>query len=246
MPYKKRKRSAKKSSRFSKKFKRYFRKYARKSRSGWRKRTRRGNKYSGRITSINLRPVKLKVQLRYRYILNSTSLTGGVVTRWQYGGNNPYDPDYATGGNTANMFGTLSSWYNSYMCTYSKIRFKWQLQTIGNYQMQYWFGVRSTLQSAPSNYLEAGAQPRYSLGQKQLLTTTSSNEIGPFKLKGSTPQQLGRKMDPSIDRVLINTNPNELWLYDFTLLSSSAATVNAMAWITYWVEFSDPEAVPYT
>lgn len=172
-------------------------------------------------------------------------MTGGVVTKWMFQGNSPYDPDYAGSGTSANLWATMSAWYNKYMCTYSKIKFQWQTQTVGALQLQYWVGKRSLNQAAPSTFVEAAAQPRYRTGQRQMIATQASNNLT-FYMKDSTKHMLGRKLDPSMDRVLITQNPDEQWIYEFAMLTSAQVTVNGLAWITYWVEFSDPETVAST
>ena len=59
----------------------------------------------------------------------------------------------------------------------------------------------------------------------------------------STPKMLGRKMDPSLDRVAVSANPTEQYIYEFACVSSVAAQFNIICRMTYWVEFSDRATV---
>ena len=194
------------------------------------------------IRSINLRPDKMKVKLNYYYGYNGTNVSTTPVF-FQFSGNSPWDPDYGGTGTSVNMWTTLSGYYNKYMCTYSKIRFTWQCATAGTFTMQFWSLIRSLNQTQPTSVISLMAQPYARYKQLQALTGQTSNTNHTVKYKMSTPKMLGRKMDPSLDRVAVSANPTEQYIYEFACVSSVAAQFNIICRMTYWVEFSDRATV---
>lgn len=60
--------------------------------------------------------------------------------------------------------------------------------------------------------------------------------------KASTKFILGRKLDPSLDRVSMGADPSEEWVHYFTLwnIDTSNQAVYVEGWMTYWIELSDP------
>lgn len=197
------------------------------------------------IWSTNLRPDKLKVHLKYFYQVNQNGVSA-TPTVWQFSGNGPYDPDVAGTGNTANNWTMLSAMYNKYMCTFSKCKTLVEAATAGSLVYQFWGVVRTANQVAPSSVQTLNAQPYKRYKQIQCLSGQTSETNCTFTWAMSTPKVLGRKMDPSIDRVSVSADPGEEWIYEIQVISSSAANVNFLAWLEYWVEFSDREAVPET
>jgi len=240
----KRKRT-KKSSRYSRK----SRKYSRKSRRFSRRKRRTSRRTRG-ATSLNtynlanLRPDKLKVRLKYAYLTNSNAITGGVTTPWQFSGNSPWDPQYIGTGTSANMWANLSSWYAKYMCTYSKIWIKVTVQDVGGMQVQAWFQPRTLIQIPATDIRTILAQPYGHFKQLQGSSQTKTGSIT-FYGKMSTPKMLGRKMDPSLDRIGVSSDPTEEWIWDLNVLASTSISVNVEARMEYWVEFSDRYSVSY-
>lgn len=195
------------------------------------------------IYTLNLRPDKLRVKLKWFYQLNGNGTTGTPVF-FQFSGNSVYDPDYAGGGTSANLWATMSLWYNKYMCTYSKCRTKFEIGTAGTLTYQFWGLMRTLNQAQPTSTSTLNAQPYSKYKQIQCLSGQTSNTSLNWQHKSSTPRMLGRKMDPSIDRVSVTSDPNEEWIYEYAIVTSSNANVNVMAHLIYWVEFSDRAAVP--
>lgn len=243
MPAKSRKRKRGKRSRFSRRFGKSYKRSKRSFKRTWGPK-RRVKTRTESFTSINLRPDKLRVKLKFTYLANSQGLTGGIATYWQFSGNSPWDPDYTGIGATANMWTTLSAWYNKYMCTYSKIFLKAQCQTVGAYQIQGMWQPRTLNQAAASDYRTISAQPYGHFKQHQGSTVSKTPDLK-FYGKMSTTKILGRKLDPSLDRVSTVADPNEEYIWEMVLLSSSTIIVNIYGTMTFWVEFSDRSAVSY-
>lgn len=175
---------------------------------------------------------------------NAFPITGAVPTFWQFSGNSPWDPDYYSTGTAANMWANLSTWYNKYMCTYSKFWIKITVITIGDRQVQAWNQPRSLTQAQASDIRTILAQPYGKFRQLQGTTVSKTGSIV-FKGKMATVKILGRKLDPSIDRVATNADPNEEYIWDTVVLCSTACSVNVECRMQYWVEFSDRAAVSY-
>lgn len=195
-------------------------------------------------TVDNIRPDKLRVKLRYAYLANNATLTATVPSVYQFSGNGPYDPDVAGVGTSANMWANLSTWYNKYMCTCSDIWVMVEPISTSNYQLQGFFEPRGPNTAAATDYRTILAQPYGQFHQVQG-TTVSKTPNMYFKGFMSTPKILGRKMDPGTDRVSVSSDPTEEWIWEMTLLSSATINANVEVRITYWVEFSDREAVSY-
>jgi len=142
------------------------------------------------------------------------------------------------------MWANLSSWYAKYMCTYSKIWIKVTVQDVGGMQVQAWFQPRTLIQIPATDIRTILAQP---YGHFKQLQGTSQTKTGSMTFYGkmSTPKMLGRKMDPSLDRVGISSDPTEEWIWDLNVLASTSISINVEARMEYWVEFSDRYSVSY-
>lgn len=188
-------------------------------------------------------PDKFKTKLKWRYH-GTASLPSLGTYLLQFSGNSPYDPDYTGVGTTAQLWLWCAQMYNKYMCTYSKIKFRWHLS--GSQQNMQIAWIKRSLSQAqltlPDDYY---GNP---YGRVRTIVYNNVGEHKPimFKDKCSTTKILGRKMDPSLDRVANNADPTEEWIYELQAFNevASAKSFTYDVEITYWVTWSDRENVP--
>lgn len=184
---------------------------------------------------------KVKAKVRYYTGSNVVALAGNYYT-YQMSGNSAYDPDFTFIGSLPNSWTTLQTLYSKYMCTYSKVKCEFQPIDAAVQRITGTCCKRSiTGLGVPTSLTSAIAQP--DVKHKWHWNNGLSNGVKQTIMShGSTKQILGRNLDPSLDRVLMNADPGEEWVHVFQFWNS--ATINSNIQIsfyaTYWVELSDP------
>lgn len=185
-----------------------------------------------------------RIRAKVRYYASSTILvTAASYYIWQFSGNSASDPDYTFVGSSANSWTTLTTLYNNYMCTYSKVKMQCQALDAALQRVTCTSCKRSvTALAVPTTLTSAIAQPD---NQKRWNWNNglSNNAKMGITSKGSTRGILGRALDPSLDRVPMANDPNEEWVHIFQWWNSAAINSNMYCafYCTYWVELSDPK-----
>lgn len=98
-----------------------------------------------------------------------------------------------------------------------------------------------TSPAVPLTLVNAIAQP--GMRNKWMWNNGLSNSAKVvFVSKDSTTRVLGRKLDPSLDRVGMTQDPGEEWVHNFQFWNSLTIPTNVYVcfYVTYWIELSDP------
>lgn len=185
---------------------------------------------------------QFKVKLRWM-IVDDITLGALGTYNLQFSGNSPYDPDYSGVGVSSFLWTWCSTLYNKYMCSYSKIKVR-ILPAGGQQTTDYGWIKRSLNQADPVTIEDYYGQP-YGKVKHQVFSALSEPKEYVFTDRCSTSKMLGRKMDPSIDRVDKTADPNEEWVYSLTLFNSINQSKNYryIAYMTFWVTWSDRELI---
>lgn len=234
MPYKRKRTSSKsKSRKYSKKSNGSKRTYSKRRRWQPRAKKTRTINYIAGVQADNT-----KVKLKWRLGGNFTIAASGAY-QLVFTGNSPYDPDFVGTGPSAYLWSHMSELYSNYMCTYSKIKFHLYcgatVQNVDNCWIK-----KSSIQPIPATPNEFYGQP-YGRVKRFYFNALSEQKPIVFTDKCSTTKMLGRKLDPSTDRVPIANDPFETWEYLF-LMNNNLAVAKGFYWdceMTFWVEFSN-------
>jgi len=184
----------------------------------------------------------MRVKLKWR-IQDSVNVPASGAYQILFTGNSPFDPDFAGSGPTAYLWTQMTNLYDMYMCTYSKIKVYLHCGAAVQNTDMCWIKKPST-QAIPSTPDDYYGQP-YGKVKKFYFNALSEQRPFSFSDKCSTTKMLGRKLDPSIDRVPVTTDPTETWEY-LLLINNNIAAVKGWyyeAEMTFWVEFSNRKTV---
>lgn len=200
----------------------------------------------------------MRTKVSFYQEFSVTDMVGQSQTLVQFRGNNPYDPEYALGGNTAMNWTIYNKWYRKYMVTYSTISFQLERRTF-NFDIsdeEQWLFVAILPRSvdntdAPDNYFEWMETPNARINMKYYGAQDRSSRRIKLRHRMSTSKLYGRPMDPSMDLSAVAGGPSIEWLWNLYifnrgLVEGPTTSLIGRVWITYYVTFSEKSTHPAT
>lgn len=198
-------------------------------------------------------PDQMKTKVTFYGEFTDAAFEGLSADLFQYRGNNPYDPQYATGGTTAMNWTIFNKWYRTYMVTSSKIKVEIDpANSAPGSALQEWlflalYPADGDNSDIPDNYFEWMNVPNTQVKMKYIGALETGSRRKTLSGSMSTSKLYGRKMDPSLDQVAVSSAPNEEWLWNIYMYNrSETLAFVGRVWITYYVTFSEKVTHPTT